>query len=779
MRKSVIIGAMLLSGFSSAAQASSMNFKAIATGVGHDLALAEDGTVWAWGANDSGQLGDGTATNRKSPGPVPGLDGIAAMAAGAFHNLAAKSDGTVWAWGENSFGVLGDGTRVNRFSPVQVSGLSGVVAVAAGGCHSLALRSDGSVWAWGCDGTTLWGRTTPARINGLNGIVMIAAGQAHSLAVRNDGTVWAWGYNWYGQLGNGTSTPQGKAPSLPVQVSGLGSVVAISAGYSHSLAVKADGSIWMWGADGTAMLPTPSQVGRLAGAVSITAGLYASLAVLSDGTVWEWKFNSTAPAPISGVSGVTKVSLPAAAHHGLVLDADGSVWAWGWLGGEPQVLRLAPMQVKGLAGVTAVAAGWHHSLALMSDRTVWEWGGGWAGVPSTPAPVPGLTNVVAVDAGAGYSLALREDGSVWQWDDPWQANRTPVQVSGLSDIKAIAAGWACWDFNHRLALKADGTVWLWGDAWLNPAWYGRDVAIPVPVSGLDGVVAVARLGDEALALKDDGTVWQVGVGPPVEITGLSHITAIAGGCDAFLALREDGAVWQGTFYGTTLSQVSRLPNPLAVAVGFGHYLALRDDGTVWAWRRNYAGQLGDGTTSDRDTPIQVAALTGVRAIAAGTHSLAVKQNGTVWGWGDDSQGEVSGEMANLPVRVLPSPDLAIAMSHDGDFTVGGQGVYTVTITNVGPTATSVTITVTDILPPGLSYVSGAGSSWFCSAADEIVTCANAGPIDPKASSSIALTVSVEARAWPGVTNLAMVSNASDKNAENDIAGDPTVVLAGK
>ena len=116
----------------------------------HSLALKKDGTVWAWGHNEYGQLGDGTQTlGRLTPVQVSGLSGVIAIAAGEYHSLALKSDGTVWAWGGNYEGQLGDGTTNNKLTPVQVSGLSGVIAIAASYRHSLALKSDGTVWAWG------------------------------------------------------------------------------------------------------------------------------------------------------------------------------------------------------------------------------------------------------------------------------------------------------------------------------------------------------------------------------------------------------------------------------------------------------------------------------------------------------------------------------------------------------------------------------------------------------------------------------------------------------
>ncbi len=211
---------------------------AIAGGHYHSLALKTDGTVWAWGYNGHGQLGDGTTTNRSTPVQV--LTGVTAIAGGDHHSLAVKTDGTVWAWGFNQYGELGDAPVSNR-SPVQVKGLTGVTALAAGDHHSLALKTDGTIWALGRndnygqlgDGTKT-NNSTPVQVKDLAGVTAIAADDDHSLAVKTDGTAWAWGDNEYGQLGDGTTTNR----SVPVQVKSLTGVTAIAAGTNHSLAAN-------------------------------------------------------------------------------------------------------------------------------------------------------------------------------------------------------------------------------------------------------------------------------------------------------------------------------------------------------------------------------------------------------------------------------------------------------------------------------------------------------------------------------------------------------------
>ncbi|HYO55288.1 MAG TPA: hypothetical protein VEU50_21100 [Archangium sp.] len=169
---------------------------AVAGGALHSLAVRSDGTVWAWGDNAYGQLGDDTLSDRTTPVQVRGLTGVMSISAGYAHALVVRSDGTVWAWGWNSSGQLGDGTTVNRSAPVQVQGVSAASDVAAGGySQSLAVRSDGTVWRLGS--------SAPAQVLGVNGVVTGAAGVNHSLAMTSDGTLWAWGVNTEGQFGNG------------------------------------------------------------------------------------------------------------------------------------------------------------------------------------------------------------------------------------------------------------------------------------------------------------------------------------------------------------------------------------------------------------------------------------------------------------------------------------------------------------------------------------------------------------------------------------------------
>jgi hypothetical protein len=213
----------------------------IAGGAHHALALCRDGTVWAWGGNQFGQLGDGTTLQHATPVQVPGLRRVTAISAGAFHSVAVLSDGTVWAWGKNQLGQLGDGTTTDRATPVPVRGLKNITALAAGGSHSLALSCEGTVWGWGANAHFQAGSerpiakvVTPVQVPGLTSVTALAAGSAHSLALSSDGTVWAWGYNEKGQLGDGTTTDR----ATPVQALGLTDVTSLITRDSTSMAVR-------------------------------------------------------------------------------------------------------------------------------------------------------------------------------------------------------------------------------------------------------------------------------------------------------------------------------------------------------------------------------------------------------------------------------------------------------------------------------------------------------------------------------------------------------------
>lgn len=274
---------------------------AISSGYWHTVALRSDGTVWTWGSNLYGQMGD-DSRERHTPTQVNGLNGVTAIAAGEQNTVALKSDGTVWAWGNNDWGQLGDGTTSFRRTLVQVSGLIGVTAISAGALHTVALKADGTVWVWGWnshgilgEGTTM-NRHAPVQVSDLAAVTAISAGQTHTVALKSDGTVWTWGGNFSGQLGDGTMTLR----TVPTPVSGLTGVSAISAGWQHTVALRSDGTVLAWGDnhwgqlgdDTTTAHLTPVRVSGLTGVTAISAGgWYFTVALRHDGTVWAWGNN--------------------------------------------------------------------------------------------------------------------------------------------------------------------------------------------------------------------------------------------------------------------------------------------------------------------------------------------------------------------------------------------------------------------------------------------------------------------------------------------------------
>lgn len=355
------------------------------------------------------------------------------------------------------------------------------------------------------------------------------------------GGAFGWGGNTRGQLGNGTIA----ASDVPVAVSGLGEVTAVSGGADFGLALLSAGTVMAWGENG---------FGQLGGGSSDE---------LSD-----------VPVAVGGLSEVTAIA--AGGNHSLALLRDGAVMAWGYnafgqlgdgsAGGSSDV----PVAVSGLSEVMAIAAGYNYSLALLHNGTVMAWGlnefgalgtGTSAGSSNpTPAPVGGLSDVTAIAAGlGGVSTALLSNGTVMDWgyggqgelgDGTEASSDVPVAVSGLSEVIALPNG------GTSMALLRDGTVMDWGNGssgQLGNGVGGASSDVPVAVSGLTGVTAIAGGFEHRLALLGDGTVvaWgnggsgQLGNGTntvsevPVAVSELTGVTAIAAG--QYFSLAATGA----------------------------------------------------------------------------------------------------------------------------------------------------------------------------------------------------------------------------------------------
>lgn len=413
------------------AGAASPKVTAIAATNSTSMALMDDGSVWQWGYTARGDV--------EAPLHVEGISDIKAIAAGYGHSLALKSDGTVWAWGSNVRGQLGDGTSIDRTSPVRVSNLSGVIA--------------------------------------------IAAGKDHSMALKDDGTVWAWGYNVYGQLGSGMLSYDGS--NVPVQVKNVTGVVAISCGNSRSMAVRGDGTLWVWGENRHGALGDGTNESRLAPAAvkasdirSVDAGdSWHAIAVKNDNTVWAWGYNYKGQLGSGGISPGDMGSSSTSA--------------------EPA--RYSPGTVYGLSGVKSVSSGGSHSVALKSDGTVWTWGG-------------------------------NDDGQLGIGAMGGSDRTSPVEVTGLEKVVAVATG-----MYHTLALTDNGFIWAWGsnsDGQLGnesiPAQASSPVLVPIGTQSLPTAVATATSYptiDAYATVPSTPTPQSAGFGPVIVLLALAIVAA--------------------------------------------------------------------------------------------------------------------------------------------------------------------------------------------------------------------------------------------------------------
>lgn len=639
----------------------------IAAGYAHTCAVLMDGTARCWGSDSTGQIGDGSqgaGTNRLSPVPVSGISNAVSIAGGEGHTCALLADATVRCWGANASGQLGDGTTTQRPLPV-VSGLTNAVALSTGSSHTCAVRSDGTAWCWGDnnqgklgDGTTTR-RPSPARVSGITTAISIAAGSSNTCTQLAGGTVMCSGANDIGQVGDGTTTPR----STPVPVLNLSTTAIVAAGNGFACAMDVLEVIRCWGNNSEDTLgsgsssplfsATPLTISGSGGSISargITGGTLHTCARRANSQEACWGDNSDGQL---GNDTTNSTNLPTAVETIIQ---------------SPFGPRLVP-----LGSVKLIAAGQHHSCELTGAGFVLCWGSnafGQLGNGSTspsllPAVVSGLNNVSALTAGAEHtcavipSLTASGGGTVACWGingdgqlgngNTGTNHLTPttvlagVFVNGvltsfpLTNITAVAAGDA-----HTCALTGDGHVLCWGSN--SHGQLGGTAApssnLPVVVSGVSSAIAITAGAAHSCALLSSSAIkcWGLNssgqLGDNTTVDRFTPVFVVTNALEGFVVFNGAVSVGAGTFhtcamtvfgnvecwgddsFGQTggngvhypLAFVTELLNleagittmNTAVALGVGrfHNCVIEVDGQPVCWGRNNAGQLGIGSNSD-------------------------------------------------------------------------------------------------------------------------------------------------------------------------------------
>ncbi len=636
-------------------------------GLYHTCAIKADNSLWCWGYDTEGQLGADSYSSYHPdlvlPAQVGELRDWQSVSAGSTHSCGIRSDKSLWCWGSNHFGELGNGEGdfgMGDSSPVRVGNWTDWESVSCGAGFSCGLRGDQSLWCWGNNFFGALGdgsgenQSVPTLLGEAGPWLSLSVGDSHGCAVKSDQSLWCWGYHGSGQVGVGDDADD--FVMQPLQVGDSFEWISVTAGSYHSCGTQTGGRAFCWGdnrlgqlGDSTGLSRTyPMEVSSTAKWISLTSATTHSCGVDDSHQLYCWGDNTDGMlgrgrepqklSPSEVLTGSVWLQVAAANEFSCAInDDDAGLYCWGknnagQLGiNQPQDLP-EPRKV-GSDSWAYIATGSEHACGITQAGALYCWGEGSAGQVGdglgldSPllVQIGDLTDWTMLSLGGSHSCALRSDSTLWCWgashlgqvgDGSTGFNLEPVEIGRGIEWVDISLG-----EDHSCALDSDGNLWCWGDN------------------------SSGQLGDSSPGLEGDTTL-------PSKITTGIEWTALECGAAHCCGQQSDETLWcWGENLFGQLGDESRDSRAYPVQVGdvswtrvsagFGHSCGVQRDKSLWCWGMAGSGQLGTGALNLLTLPGRVGDGTDWTRISAGeSHSCALREDASLWCWGPNREGEL-------------------------------------------------------------------------------------------------------------------------------------------